>query len=65
MEDKNYNMFLRPSPKLYIPLELLKDQEWSSTKWKERLVVGHSVGFDRSFVKEQYYIKVRLVGNCY
>ena len=65
VEDKNYNMFLRPSPKLYIPLELPKDQEWSSTKWKERLVVGHSVGFDRSFVKEQYYIKVQLVDNCY
>ncbi|PFX16645.1 DNA polymerase subunit gamma-1 [Stylophora pistillata] len=57
VEDKNYNMFLRPSPKLYIPLELPEGQEWSSTKWKERLVVGHSVGFDRSFVKEQYYIK--------
>ncbi len=23
-----------------------------------KLVVGHNVGFDRSFIKEQYYIQV-------
>ncbi|CAN9499145.1 unnamed protein product [Ophioblennius macclurei] len=26
-------------------------------QWKERLVVGHNVSFDRSFVKEQYLLK--------
>lgn len=26
-------------------------------QWKERLVVGHNVSFDRSFIKEQYLLK--------
>ena len=58
VEDKSYNWFVRPTPKLYIPLELTDDQDWTTAEWRERLVVGHSVGFDRSFIKEQYYIKV-------
>ncbi len=29
--------------------------------WQPRLVIGHNVGFDRSFVKEQYDIKVQPV----
>lgn len=29
-------------------------------QWKERLVVGHNVSFDRSFIKEQYLLKVRF-----
>lgn len=27
-------------------------------KWQPRLVIGHNVGFDRSFVKEQYLVQV-------
>ena len=51
---------LHPEPKLYIPLEIPDGQDWRQVEWKERLIVGHSVGYDRSFIKEQYYIKVRL-----
>lgn len=61
VEDKSYNWFVRPTPKLYIPLELTDNQDWTTAEWRERLVIGHSVGFDRSFVKEQCYIKVRNV----
>ena len=60
IEDKSYQWLLRPTPQLYIPLEIPCDQDWREAEWKERLVVGHSVGFDRSFIKEQYYIKVQL-----
>jgi len=59
VEDKSYNWFVRPTPKFYIPLELADNQDWTTAEWRERLVIGHSVGFDRSFIKEQYYIKVR------
>lgn len=61
VEDKSYNWFVRPTPKLYIPLELTDNHDWTTAEWRERLVIGHSVGFDRSFVKEQCYIKVRNV----
>lgn len=27
-------------------------------QWKEMLVVGHNVSFDRSYIKEQYLLKV-------
>ena len=27
-------------------------------KWEPRLIIGHNVGFDRSFVKEQYLVQV-------
>lgn len=43
-----------------IPLET-KQKSFSapSGQWKKRLVIGHNVGFDRSFIKEQYLIQVR------
>ncbi len=31
---------------------------------KQRLVIGHNVSFDRSYVKEQYFIKVSI-GYCH
>lgn len=41
-----------------IPLESKQTQNSISEKTqKERIVVGHNVGFDRSFVKEQYFLK--------
>ena len=66
VEDKSYQWLVRPNPKLYIPLEIPESQDWSEAEWRERLIVGHSVGFDRSFIKEQYYIKVHffLVSMC-
>ena len=63
MEDRCYQWLARPTPKLYIPLEIPEGQDWREAEWRERLIVGHSVGFDRSFIKEQYYIKVRLLNS--
>ena len=60
IEDKSYQWLVQPTPKLYIPLEIPDGQDWRQVEWKERLIVGHSVGYDRSFIKEQYYIKVWL-----
>ncbi|XP_048583688.1 DNA polymerase subunit gamma-1-like isoform X2 [Nematostella vectensis] len=54
VKDKSYQWIVRPRPDLYIPLETSDGKE---THWRERLVIGHSVGYDRSYVKEQYYIK--------
>lgn len=30
-------------------------------QWKERLIVGHNVSFDRSHIKEQYLLKVGVL----
>ncbi|XP_068169583.1 DNA polymerase subunit gamma-1 [Antennarius striatus] len=41
-----------------IPLEtLISSARPPGGQWKERLVVGHNVSFDRSFIKEQYLLK--------
>lgn len=29
-------------------------------RWKERLIVGHNVSFDRAYIKEQYLLKVSI-----
>ncbi|KAJ8304120.1 hypothetical protein KUTeg_017703 [Tegillarca granosa] len=45
-----------------IPLETCKNTNTPPDgDWKKRLVIGHNVGFDRSFVKEQYYIQKSLL----
>lgn len=42
-----------------IPLESSTEQHGPDKKrWQDRLIIGHNVGFDRSFVKEQYYLQV-------
>lgn len=42
-----------------IPLETKQNSVVApNSQWKKRLIVGHNVGFDRSFVKEQYLIQV-------
>ena len=44
-----------------IPMETCVGQHHAPDgRWKPKIVIGHNVGFDRSFIKEQYYIKV----NC-
>ncbi|GAB1600553.1 DNA polymerase subunit gamma-1-like isoform X2 [Argonauta hians] len=51
---------LNPQPQMedLIPLESKNTQKSiKQNMLKKRIVVGHNVGFDRSFVKEQYYIK--------
>ncbi|XP_069138631.1 DNA polymerase subunit gamma-1-like [Argopecten irradians] len=41
-----------------IPLESGPNSNGQSAKdWPQRLVIGHNVGFDRSYVKEQYYLE--------
>ncbi|XP_036963110.1 DNA polymerase subunit gamma-1 [Acanthopagrus latus] len=41
-----------------IPLETPKNSlRPPGGRWKERLIVGHNVSFDRSFIKEQYLLK--------
>ncbi|XP_011605608.2 DNA polymerase subunit gamma-1 isoform X1 [Takifugu rubripes] len=41
-----------------IPLETpINSAQPPGGQWKERLVVGHNVSFDRSYVKEQYLLK--------
>lgn len=44
-----------------IPLETpVNSVNPSAGRWKERLVVGHNVSFDRSFIKEQYLLKASI-----
>ncbi|XP_075996851.1 DNA polymerase subunit gamma-1 [Genypterus blacodes] len=41
-----------------IPLETtMNSARPPGGEWKERLIVGHNVSFDRSFIKEQYLLK--------
>ncbi|KAM9754131.1 DNA polymerase subunit gamma-1 isoform 1-T1 [Menidia menidia] len=41
-----------------IPLETtLNSARPPGGQWKERLIVGHNVSFDRSYIKEQYLLK--------
>lgn len=40
-----------------IPLE---SKDLNERLSKKRVVIGHNVGFDRSFIREQYYLKVSL-----
>ena len=45
-----------------IPLESATGgRNRSSTEWVERLVVGHNVSYDRSYVKEQYLLQVIII----
>ncbi|XP_064640229.1 DNA polymerase subunit gamma-1-like [Lineus longissimus] len=57
-ENVKLKMSTRMDPNCLIPLEL------PGSEPREKVVVGHNVSFDRSFVKEQYYIdngKTRFV----
>ncbi|XP_029288872.1 DNA polymerase subunit gamma-1 isoform X1 [Cottoperca gobio] len=41
-----------------IPLETpINSARPTGGQWKERLIVGHNVSFDRSYIKEQYLLK--------
>jgi len=55
--DKNYSSKNKLTFSDLIPLESQKEAERLS---KKRLVIGHNVGFDRSYIKEQYFLKVCL-----
>ncbi|GFV04103.1 DNA polymerase subunit gamma-1 [Trichonephila clavipes] len=42
----------------FIPLETTKTENFcKNKKWIPRIVVGHNVAFDRTFVKEQYFLE--------
>ena len=42
-----------------IPMKIShSERELPDGRWKPQLIVGHNVGFDRSFIREQYHIKV-------
>lgn len=56
VEERSYQWLLQPQMQDLIPLE--SSEQYDSNLWQEKLVIGHSVGYDRSFVKEQYLIKV-------
>ena len=55
LEDK---LHWTPEPQLadLIPLETKRNS--TALANHKRLVIGHNVGFDRSFVKEQYLVQV-------
>ncbi|KAK3096547.1 hypothetical protein FSP39_001169 [Pinctada imbricata] len=41
-----------------IPLETSKSSIFPPNgEWEKKIIVGHNVGFDRSFIKEQYFIE--------
>ena len=56
VEERSYQWLLQPKMQDLIPLE--SSEQCEHNVWQEKLVIGHSVGYDRSFVKEQYLIKV-------
>lgn len=66
MNRDRYRFSRQPSLSDLIPLETADGQKSPSSKdMEKRLVVGHNVAFDRSFVKEQYYVQVCTEGiNC-
>ena len=58
IEDDSQNDKTSPALNDFIPLETDSGQRFDKVQWLPRLVIGHNVGFDRSFIKEQYYIQV-------
>lgn len=38
-----------------IPLE---SEDFKERQTNKRIIIGHNVGFDRSFIKQQYYLEV-------
>ncbi|XP_022091269.1 DNA polymerase subunit gamma-1-like [Acanthaster planci] len=56
--EEHLSLSPRITPADLIPMETTNSFRLSeSVRWKERLVVGHNVSFDRSFIKEQYFLK--------
>ncbi|XP_074645763.1 DNA polymerase subunit gamma-1-like isoform X2 [Tubulanus polymorphus] len=48
----------QPSLSDLIPLETdVNSSKPLTGAWREKLIIGHNVSFDRSFIKEQYFIK--------
>ena len=52
------------TPRYLIPLESESDGDESlagGVRWRERVVVGHNVSYDRARIKEQYLMKVSYI----
>lgn len=50
------------TPEDLLPLETANDfRSGMEHQWRPRVVIGHNVGFDRSFIREQYYVMVNSV----
>lgn len=50
------------TPEDLLPLETSNNfRGGKENQWQPRVVIGHNVGFDRSFIREQYYIMVNAV----
>ncbi|XP_067649163.1 DNA polymerase subunit gamma-1-like [Haliotis asinina] len=61
VEDK-YRWSDKPTLSDLIPLETKRGSNAPpGGKWQKRLIIGHNVGFDRSFVKEQYYTQPKPI----
>ena len=59
--EERYSWSSQLTPSDLIPLETPANSvRPPGGQWKERLVVGHNVSFDRAHIKEQYLLKVRL-----
>lgn len=58
-EDYDVGVQGRTTPRYLIPLESDPDSsEHLGGKWRERVVVGHNVSYDRARIREQYLMKV-------
>ena len=56
MFDENYSGSTNLVLDDLIPFE---SKDLNNRKKKQRIVVGHNVGFDRSYIKEQYFLQVK------
>ena len=60
MKDK-YRWVQYPKLTDLIPMETTEGQDGPpGEEWRKKVIIGHNVGFDRSFIKEQYYINVGI-----
>lgn len=58
LTSSTFRLSRSPSMEFLIPMESAEDvQLGRKNNWQERLIVGHNVSFDRTFIKEQYLIK--------
>ena len=59
--NENYSASAQLTLNDLIPLE---SSDLKTRQTRKRIVIGHNVGFDRSFIKEQYYLEVFLKPFC-
>ncbi|KAM9502639.1 DNA polymerase subunit gamma-1-like isoform 1-T2 [Salvelinus alpinus] len=58
MIEERYSWSSQLTPADLIPMETpTNSSRTPGGQWRERLIVGHNVSFDRSYIKEQYLLK--------